>query len=260
MFYVSIETGTEGGYWAFQDQRFINQTTPSFGVYANQTVWDLNNSKRRGTIRNDTEVFLKNRWLPLPDPMTEDPDYYASSLFCGESRGDHEADKRLMKKYGFKIKYAADRMNERHGKGNWYLEDPSTAVTSDGTRWMYGGTPTTKPSRPYGVPQNGLVRATVEWEDGVIELKRLSNILLVNSWSYEGLHILQNDDQLTIYHPDNKKEVWSGIINLKQYDLFTEHASGLWIHVDQIGIKRDVWAEYFFKEYPAELVPAKNHE
>lgn len=258
--FLHSETGTEGGYWAFQNRRFISQTTPSFGVYANQIVWDSNNPKRKGKIQNNVEVFLKDEWLPLSDPMTRDPDYVVSSLFCGEEGGDHEADKRLMGKYGFKIKYAADRMNERHGEGNWHLEDSSTAVTSDGTRWVYGGTPSTEPNRPYGVPQNGLTRATVEWEDGVIEQKRLSNTLLATSWRYEGLHILQNGDHLTIYHPDNNKEVWSGVINLKQHDLFTEHASGWWIHADQIGIERNVWAEYFFKEYRARLIPAKDQE
>jgi len=81
-----------------------------------------------------------------------------------------------------------------------------------------------------------------------------------DSWSYEGLHILQNNDRLTIYHPDDNKEVWSGVINLKQYNLFTEHALGMWIHADQIGIERDVWAEYFFKGYSAKLIPAKNYK
>lgn len=76
-------------------------------------------------------------------------------------------------------------------------------------------------------------------------------------WGYEGLHILQNGDHLTIYHPESNQEVWSGVINLKQYDLFTEHASGMWIHADQIGIEREVWAEYFFNEYPARLISTK---
>lgn len=259
--FLHSETGTEGGYWAFQDKQFISKTMPSFGVYGNQTIWDLNNHERKGKIQNKVEVFLNGKWFPLPDPMTEDPDYIVSSLFCGEKRGNHEADKRLMEKYGFIIKYAADKMNERHGEGNWHLDiNSSTAVTSDGTRWGYGGTPSTEPDRPYGVPQNGLTRATVEWEDGVIEPKRLSNTLLVTSWSYGGFHILQNRDHLTIYHPDNNKEVWSGVINLKQHNLFTEDASGMWIHADQIGIKRDVWAEYFFKGYPAKLIPITNHK
>lgn len=249
------ETGTEGGFWAFQDKNFITKTLPSYGVFANQTVWDLNKPERRGKTLDKAEVFLKDEWLPLPDPMTEDPDYWTSSLFQGERSGDREADKRLMEKYCFRIKYAADRMDESHGKGNWHLEDSSTAVTSDGTRWIFGGTPSTEPQRPYGVPQKGLNRVTVKWDDGITELKRLSNTLLVTSWSYEGLRVLQNGDQLTIYHPDNNQEIWSGVINLKQYDLFTQTASGMWIHADQKGIDREVWAKYFFDQCPVKLVP-----
>ncbi len=84
-------------------------------------------------------------------------------------------------------------------------------------------------------------------------------------WSYEGLHILDNGDHLTIYHPENKEgvqsKVWSGVINLKPYESFTEHASGMWIHADQIGIERDVWAKYFLERYPAVLLPSKKtHE
>ena len=77
------------------------------------------------------------------------------------------------------------------------------------------------------------------------------------NWSYEGLYILEDGDKLTIYHPYNNKEVWSGIIALKQHPLFTEDASGLWIHADQIGMGRKTWAEYFFREYRAKLVPIK---
>ena len=73
------------------------------------------------------------------------------------------------------------------------------------------------------------------------------------NWSYEGLHVLEDGDQLTIYHPNNNKKVWSGVIALKQHPMFTEDASGLWIHADQIGIDRKIWAEYFFKEYRAKL-------
>lgn len=79
-------------------------------------VYDKNNPKRKGKILKNIEILKDGLSLPYPDPMTNDPDYYASSLFCGENRGNREADKRLMKKYGFKIKYAAERMNERHGK------------------------------------------------------------------------------------------------------------------------------------------------
>lgn len=79
-----------------------------------------------------------------------------------------------------------------------------------------------------------------------------------DSWSYEGLHILENGDNLVIYSPENpNKIVWQGIISLHQHLLFTEDASGLWIHADQEGVDREVWAAYFFKEYPAELTSAR---
>ncbi len=77
------------------------------------------------------------------------------------------------------------------------------------------------------------------------------------SWSYEGLHCIKDGDHLTIYLPDTKNEVWSGVIQLKQHNLFTEDARGFWIHADQVGIERDVWAKYFFNEYPAKLVLSK---
>jgi len=96
-------------------------------------------------------------------------------------------------------------------------------------------------------------------EGGYWAFQDLKYILSKNRWSYEGLHILEDGDNLTIYNPDNKAEVvWSGVIALKQHPLFTESASGLWIHADQAGIDRDVWAEYFFKEYPAKLIPGKS--
>jgi hypothetical protein len=77
-----------------------------------------------------------------------------------------------------------------------------------------------------------------------------------DSWSREGLHILKDGDQLTIFSSNNPSQVvWSGIISLHQHPLFSEDASGLWIHADQEGIDRETWAMYFFKEYPAELIP-----
>lgn len=77
------------------------------------------------------------------------------------------------------------------------------------------------------------------------------------SWSYEGLHVLCDGDHLTIFSPDNPQQVvWSGTISLREHPLFAEHTSGFWIHADQDGVARDTWAEYFFKNYPAKLVPA----
>lgn len=79
-----------------------------------------------------------------------------------------------------------------------------------------------------------------------------------DSWSYEGMHILENGDQLTIFSLDNPTHVvWSGTISLRQHPLFTEAAFGPWIHANQEGIDREVWATYFLKEYPAELTPIR---
>lgn len=76
-------------------------------------------------------------------------------------------------------------------------------------------------------------------------------------WLYNGLHILDDGDSLKILSPQNNSEiVWSGIIRLRKYPVFTESVFNFWIHADQEGIDREVWAEYFFKEYPAELMPA----
>lgn len=79
-----------------------------------------------------------------------------------------------------------------------------------------------------------------------------------DSWSYKGLHILEDGDLLTIFSPEDPRQVvWSGTISLRWHRLFSEHASGLWIHADQEGIDRKTWATYFFKEYPAALIPAR---
>ena len=94
------ETGTEGGYWAFQERNHIKLIAPSFGVSNEQTVYDIDDDSRKG-IASASEVLLNNKWLPLPDPLTQDPDYLKSSLYKGEEQGDLEADKRLMEKYKF---------------------------------------------------------------------------------------------------------------------------------------------------------------
>ncbi|MFT4343822.1 MAG: hypothetical protein ACMXYE_03675 [Candidatus Woesearchaeota archaeon] len=78
-------------------------------------------------------------------------------------------------------------------------------------------------------------------------------------WSYDGLHVLKTGDFLTIRDPETYQEIWTGVVNLTQYPLFTESASGMWIHSDQKGIKREEWADYFFKQFPATLYPAKEY-
>ncbi len=243
---IYIETGYEGSGWAFQDEHHISKVSPSYGIWGDETVWDSADPNRKGKTRDDAEVFHNGEWHPLPDPIQKDPDYVRSSLYCGEAGSNREADKRLMDKYGFIIKYAADRMNERYGEGNWRFESPSTAVLSDGTRVGLGTTPDIEPNRPYGVSANDLTRVTVKWSDGSVE-SRLSGSLLVKAYNYIGLHILENGDRLTVYDKDNPSRVlWKGIIQI----LPNRKHPGIPI---QMNVGRKKWCRWFLEGYPATL-------
>lgn len=80
-----------------------------------------------------------------------------------------------------------------------------------------------------------------------------SEPLLKGQTAYDRLHILKNGDRLKIEHPTKKAVVWDGVIDLKELNLFTEDARGMWIHADQKGIPRNIWSNYFFKGYSATL-------
>ncbi len=151
--HLHSETGTEGGYWAFQDSRFIEQNTTRHACKGCGLYWDKS----------------------MSSSMPENPDY----------------------------------------------------------------------ERPEG------------WPEFCVPEEHEFELVSKESWSYEGLKYLNDGDKLTIYHPDTGDEVWSGVIDLEQHDLFTEDARGYWIHADQKGIDRDEWAEYFFEKYPAKLEPLK---
>ncbi len=253
------ETGTEGGHWAFQDEKFI-QKVPATIVFGGQKIFDPNNPERSGKVQEEgVEVLRGGEWFPLPDPVQSDEDYYLSSLFKGEERGDHEADQRLMERYDFTMVYPSERMktemDEKFGEGNWHIEEDRTdiAVGSNGERFMYGGTP--RADRPYGVSPGQLTRFNVEWHDGTIE-QRLSDSVLQSKWDYGGLHILKNGDQLTIFDlVDPLAVVWGGMIKLKQHNLFEQDVHGLYIHADMEGWNREEWAAFFFNGNRAELLP-----
>ena len=243
------ETGTEGGYWAFQESRYINLVSPTFGVSNKQTVYDIDNDSRKG-ITSNSEVLLNNKWLPLPDPLTQEPDYLESTLYKGEEQGDLSADARLMEKYDFKINYTEDRANKEYGKGNWkFSGHGKQIILEDGSKMSFGIT--CSPNRPYGIPQNAITRVTINWNDGRIEENRKSNTLLVEQWDYKGLHILENQDVLKIKDPETLNWIWEGEIDLKQFGVFQELAKGAWIHAEQRGVDRETWADYFFNKYPA---------
>lgn len=75
---------------------------------------------------------------------------------------------------------------------------------------------------------------------------------------YEGTHILENGDYLKIFDKENPEEVvWEGEISLKQYRPFTENIFEFWIHADENGVPRKIWARWFMDGYPAELTPKK---
>jgi len=150
------ETGTEGGYWAFQDQRYISTNTTRFSCRKCGAYWDKAD-RPNGPVADDPGAIRTNSF---------------GRTFCAP--GTHDFD-----------------------------------------------------------------------------------LVCPLDWSYEGLHVLKDGDELTIYDKaDPAKVVWSGTIRLRQHPLFTGSARGLWIHADQEGVDREQWAEWFFKEYPATLRPA----
>jgi hypothetical protein len=76
-------------------------------------------------------------------------------------------------------------------------------------------------------------------------------------WSWDGMHVLADGDQLTIFDKnDTTVVVWSGAIRLRSYEPYTEKALDCWIHADQEGVEREIWARWFFDRYPAQLEPA----
>lgn len=73
---------------------------------------------------------------------------------------------------------------------------------------------------------------------------------------FEGHHVLEDGDWLTVYSKDEPKTVlWSGIIKLKKYPPFTESALNMWIRSDQENTDRETWAGWFLEGYPATLIP-----
>jgi len=67
-------------------------------------------------------------------------------------------------------------------------------------------------------------------------------------WDYEGLYILEDGDQLTVFAKENPSEiVWSGTI---KFDIDINHVDST-----QEGVNRKQWVEWFEKNYPAALIP-----
>lgn len=203
------ETGTEGGHWAFQDERFMGIPEPDkYSCTRCGTYWDKAQTAEEPKPRfaywidRDSRPNPK-RFLggymsfaePQDGPTLIDP---ATGDEWPVSEGPGEFDQRWTH-----IRNETSRQCYDQGHEGWKLIHPQ------------------------------------------------------GSWSYEGLHVLNNGDELTVFAKDDPtRVVWSGTIDLHQHDLFTEDAGGLWIHADQIGMDRDTWSQMFFDELPAELSPA----
>lgn len=192
------ETGTEGGYWAMQDEKYMGLAAPPHFVCSKcGRIWD------------------KARDVEPPKPSFT---YYRpgweenGTTYIGGYFGSYVPRDDLPTTFG----------DEPEGSFN----DEFTKAQNAKARECY---------------DNG----HGEWE----------SLYPNGTWSPHGLHILRDGDVLTIYNPDNPEEVvWEGTIQLVQYPLFTEHAGGMWIHADQVGVPREEWATYFFVEYPCKLV------
>ncbi len=108
-------------------------------------------------------------------------------------------------------------------------------------------------SRAASIEPGAVIYVEVEWTDHTTDTRLMSD-LLTECWSHDGLHVLKNGNQLTIYDPGDITQVlWSGTIQLQPYEPFTQHAYGFWIRTDQLGVDRQTWARWFLDHYPAQL-------
>lgn len=247
------EQGMEGGVLCFQDSiqiKLADIDTP-YGLYEKREIWDKNDTNRTGLISN-LEMLVEGEWKSYIDPITKDEDYKISSLFRGEQQGDLNADKRLSEKYKFKIKYSIERLNETYGKGNWKLDKSlPNVILNDGTKVHFGDSPTTIPSRPYGITEDAQTRVSVDWSDGLTEENRLTKELLIEKWDFKGLHQLKKTDFLKVFAKNTKKVIFEGFINEIPLRLFSHTFKG---HFDQINNgKSKEWEIYFNEKYSAEL-------
>ena len=133
-----------------------------------------------------------------------------------------------------------------------------TETGTEGGYWAFQDERFIKQNQPFGYCKKcGIsLKYTEEHPDKLSEKQKSCEHeeYVGEMWDYKGLHILHNGDHLKIYSKDKPEEiVWEGTINLKEYDPFVEDVFGFWMHSDQIGEKREEWAERFFRDYPAEL-------
>jgi hypothetical protein len=247
LFYT--EQGMEGGYLSIQAETLINliNVDSVYGFGQSRKVWDPKNIERFGTTFNP-EILVNHKWVSYNDPIHKDEDYRISSLFCGELKGDLEADNRLSKKYNFRFKYSEERLNETYGKGNWSIDkNLPNVILTDGTKLHVGDHPSTEPQRPYGIRYNTIVRVSVDWNDGIIEQNKLVSELFIERWDYKGLHSLKDEDILTVFDPKTNLKIVENTVN--QISLKT-YSQTLDEHFDS---SNSIWRKYFEENYHAEI-------
>jgi hypothetical protein len=72
--------------------------------------------------------------------------------------------------------------------------------------------------------------------------------------SYEGLHLLENGDALTIFDPQERtRVVWQGVVDLGPTTTYEDEIAGLWIHNRQAGVDAETWMRWFAEGFPATL-------
>lgn len=248
LFYT--EQGMEGGYLSIQDDSLIKliNVDSVYGFGENRKVWDPTNTNRFGTTSN-AEILVNDEWISYYDPIFKDEDYRISSLFCGELKGDREADNRLSKKYNFRFKYSEERLNESYGKGNWSIDKGlPNIILNDGTKLIFGDHPSTEPQRPYGIPNDAIARVTVVWNDGIIEHQKLVSELLIERWDYKGLHSLKDEDIIIVYEPNTGLKINENTVSQIPLNTFSQKMDG---HFDS---SNSLWRKYFVENYDAEII------
>lgn len=247
LFYT--EQGMEGGYLSIQDESLIKliNVDSVYGFGESRKVWDFKNIDRFG-ITSNSEILVNDKWISYYDPIYKDEDYRISSLFKGELNGDLEADNRLSKKYYFRFKYYEERLNETYGKGNWSIDkNLPNVILKDGTKLHFGDVPSTEPQRPYGIPNNAIVRVTVNWNDGIIEQNKLVSELLIERWDYKGLNSLKDEDILTVFEPKTGMKINENVVHQIPLKTFSQTLEG---HFDS---SNSLWRKYFEENYDAEI-------
>lgn len=195
------ETGTEGGYWAMQDEKFMGlvdeQTMNTYRCPKCGRIWDR--------IRDHEEP--KPSFTYYQPERQENGKTYSGGYFGS----DHPIE-------GGQTKFG----DEEDGSVNDEWTKRSNAISLE----CY---------------DNGHGEWELAYPDGL--------------WSYEGLHVLRNGDQLTVYTDETKSEVrWSGTVKLVQQPLFTTDVRNMWVHsLPDVGMTPEEWGEMFFKSLPCTL-------